>query len=111
MSAQVILLASLFLAVPISLKYLLAFETRNTVVQLKRQEGTVKALSARLIALDREHDVVSGAILQVHEQSRWAETRARMVEEELTRVRSRRVTPHVEPRISQPLAAAAEAHA
>lgn len=111
MSAQVILLASLFLAVPITLKYLLAFETRNTVEQLKRQGGQVNALAARLTALDREHEVVGGAILQVREQSRWAETRTRMVGEELLRVQSRRVTQRAEPRVSHPLPATAEAHA
>jgi len=111
MSVQAILLASLFLAIPISLKYLLAFETRDIVVQLKRQERQVNALAARLIALDREREVVGGALVQVREQSRWAETRTRLAEEDLVRVRSHRVSRRVESRVSPALAAAAEAHA
>ena len=111
MSVQAILLASLFLAIPISLKYLLAFETRDIVVQLKRQERHVNALASRLIALEREREVVGGALLQVREQSRWAETRTRMVEEDLVRVRGRRVSQRAEPRVSPTLATAAEAHA
>jgi hypothetical protein len=88
MSTEAAILAALLLAIPIFLKYILAFETRTMVARIKRQERQLDSLASRLVAVGREHDVVRGALVQVHEQQRWACTRTELVREELLRVRA-----------------------
>ena len=81
-----ILLASLLLAVPLSMKYVFAFEVRKMVAILKAKERQVARLTSRFTALERERGVVEGALLQVEDQRRWASTRRSLIEEELVRV-------------------------
>ena len=92
MSAELILLSSLLVGVPIALKYILAFEMRNLVSMMRTREREVARLSSRLNALDREYDVVRGAAEQVRDQQRWASLRRDRMADELAqtqRVRRR----------------------
>ena len=86
MSAELILLSALLVGVPISLKYILAFEMRNLVSMMKAREREVESLSARLTALDREYDVVTGAAEQVRDRQKWAATRRDRMADRLVQV-------------------------
>lgn len=90
MSAEIILLAALFLAVPISAKYFTSFQIRSLFEALRRREHDVDLMYARLAALDYERQVVERAVGQVLEQRRWSATRRDLIAEELIRVRRRR---------------------
>jgi hypothetical protein len=70
-----ILLAAFFLAIPVGIKYLLAFETRGLMKILYEQEGEVRYLEAQLESLERERLVVSRAMDQVKDQRRWVDVR------------------------------------
>ena len=70
-----ILLAAFFLAIPIGIKYLLAFETRGLMKVFYEQEGEVRYLETQLESLERERLVVKRAMSQVHEQRRWVDIR------------------------------------
>ena len=70
-----ILLAGFFLAIPIGIKYLLAFETRGLMKVLCEQEGEVRYLEAQLESLERERLVVKRAMSQVNDQRRWVDIR------------------------------------
>jgi len=87
MSVQHILLAALLLAVPISMKYVLAFEVRKMVAILKANERYVSRLTSRCAALDRE--VVANALAQVEDQGHRSRTRRSLIEEDLERIHSR----------------------
>ena len=87
MSTHIVIIAALFLAIPISIKYLLAFETRNLVESLKAQEKEVKFLSAQFQALEQERQVLRKAVNQIESQCRRARTRRSLVEEALGRMR------------------------
>lgn len=86
MSAGVILLIGLFLALPIFVKYLLSFETRSLLEDLHEQEDQVRHLSAQWRALEREHRVVRRAVSQVSNQHRHVRTRRGLAAEKLERV-------------------------
>jgi len=90
MSAHHIVVAALLLALPLSLKYFLALETRTLVARVRRGERQLTALHSRLEAVDRERDVVHAALLQVHHQQRWSKTRRQLIAEELQRLRQGR---------------------
>jgi hypothetical protein len=87
MSADLVVIAALLLALPLSLKYFLALETRTLVARVRRGERQLAALHGRLEAVDRERDVVHAALLQVHHQQRWSRTRRQLIGEELQRLR------------------------
>ena len=89
MSVQHILLAALLLAVPISMKYVLAFEVRKMVAILKANERYVSRLTSRCAALDREREVVANALAQVGDQGHRSRTRRSLIEEDLERIHSR----------------------
>ena len=89
MSVEQILIAALLLAVPISMKYVLAFEVRKMVAILKANERHVARLTTRRAALGRERDVVASALAQVEGQGRRSRTRHSLIEEELSRIHSR----------------------
>lgn len=82
-----ILLSALLLAVPIGIKYLLAFQTRHLVGTLKRQEREVQLLAAQLEAIKQESMVTGRAVRQINSQHRQAQTRRETAEKELGRVR------------------------
>jgi hypothetical protein len=86
METQAIVVAAAFLAVPISIKYLLAFHVRNMVDDLKHREKEVRALSAQLQALEQEMRVIQRATVQVQSQFRRAQTHRSMAEERLGHV-------------------------
>ena len=86
MSAELILLCAILVGVPISLKYVLAFEMRNLVSLMKARERELAGLTAKLNALDREYDVVIGAAEQVRDRQKWAVTRRDRKADELTQV-------------------------
>ena len=116
MTVQHILLAALLLSVPISMKYVLAFEVRKMVATLKANERYVSRLTSRCAALDRERDVVANALAQVVGQSHRSRTRRGLIEEELVRIHSRRRSALEEvadlgAANGDPLSAAAEAYA
>lgn len=83
METKAILLAATFLAIPIFVKYLLAFETRSMLEALKHREREVRLLTAQLQALEQEHRVVQRATVQVQTQRRRAQTQRGMAEERL----------------------------
>ena len=86
METKAVLLAAVFLAVPISIKYLLAFEVRSMLEALKDREREVRLLSAQLHALEQEHRVVQRATVQIQTQRRRAQTQRGMAEERLGHV-------------------------
>ena len=120
MSPDLIIISTLLLVLPISLKYFFALETRTLVARARRGDRQLGSLVCRLQALDRERAVVHAALLQVRHQQQWAGQRHRMIENELRQLRARsegRRAP--EPasdgaqtqRAAQDLTAAAEAYA
>jgi len=88
MSPDFIVIATLLLVLPVSLKYFLALETRTLVARARRQERQLGTLSIRLQAIDRERDVVHAALLQVRQHQQWASRRRRLIDEELQRLRA-----------------------
>ena len=114
MSAGVILLVGLFLALPVFVKYLLSFETRSLLESLREQEEHVRQLSAQWRALEREHRVVRRAVSQVSNQHRHVRTRRGLAAEKLERVQRTFVDEDIRPEegaasASRLSAAAAEA--
>ncbi len=81
-----IFLAAFFLAIPVGIKYLLAFETRGMMKILYEQEGEVRYLEAQLESLERERLVVSRALNQVKDQRRWVDVRRSSKVQELEQV-------------------------
>ena len=86
METKAVLLVAAFLAVPISIKYLLAFETRSMLEALKHREKEVRLLTAQLQALEQEYRVVQRATVQIQTQRRRAHTQRGMAEERLGHV-------------------------
>ena len=86
METKAILLAAAFLAVPISVKYLLAFEVRNMLEILRNQEKEVRVLSAQLQALEQERRVVQRATAQIQTQRRRVQAQRSVAEERLEKV-------------------------
>jgi hypothetical protein len=85
--AGFILLSALFLAVPVSVKYLLAFQTRTLVEALRLREREVQLLVARLQATEQECRVVGRAVRHVAIQRRQAHDRRELMSERLDYVR------------------------
>ena len=83
-----ILLSAFFLAVPVVIKYTIAFQTRSMLSQLRNQERSVHALSLRLEGMLSEKMAVRRALTQVHAQRRQADVRRQLQEEQLQHVRS-----------------------
>ena len=81
MSIVVILLIAFLLAVPILIKYFLAFEAKSLLDNLKACEEEVKYLSAQWRALEREHLVMRRALNQVSSQKRSARNRREQLEQ------------------------------
>lgn len=82
-----VLLSALLLAVPVGIKYLLAFQTRHLVEILKRREREVQQLAAQFEAAEREGLVMSRAVRQVDGQRRQALARQERVGERLEQMR------------------------
>lgn len=93
MSAEFVLLAALFLAVPISAKYVTSFQIRTLMDALKRREREIDMMYARLDGLEQEREVIERAVEQVYEQRRWSATRRDLMSEELQRTRRHRPRP------------------
>ena len=83
-----ILLSAFFLAVPVVIKYTIAFQTRSMLSQLRNQERSVHALSLKLEGMQSEKMAVRRALTQVHAQRRQADVRRQLQEEQLQHVRS-----------------------
>ena len=83
MGIEHVVLAAGFLAIPVCVKYLLAFETRSLLENLKEQEEEVRYLSAQWRALERERQVLRRAVNQVANHHRQAQTRRGLIEERL----------------------------
>ena len=88
MSATLILTAGLLIAIPVAIKYFFAFEIRGLVEKLKTGEREVSGLHIRLVALQREQDVVRGAMQQIVEHRNWAEARRGILKAELSELKS-----------------------
>jgi FtsZ-binding cell division protein ZapB len=86
METKAILLAAAILAVPISVKYLLAFEVRTMLDVLRQQEREVRLLTAQLRALEQEKATVRRAAAQVETQRRRARAQRSLVQERLGHV-------------------------
>ena len=87
MDVSTVLIAAACLAIPISVKYLLAFEIRRLLDTLESQEKEMKTLSWQLQALERERRVVSQALHQVENQRLRAQTRRHLVQDRLEQMR------------------------
>ena len=107
MSIEHVVLAAGFLAIPVCVKYFLAFETRSLLENLKEQEEEVRYLSAQWRALERERQVLRRAVNQVASQHRQAQTRRGLIEERLEHLSAG--AEEVSEVAWEPLAAAAEA--
>ena len=83
-----ILLSAFFLAVPVVIKYTIAFQTRSMLSQLRNQERSVHALSLQLEGMQSEKMAVRRALTQVYAQRRQADVRRQLQEEQLKHVRS-----------------------
>ena len=83
-----ILLSAFFLAVPVVIKYTIAFQTRSMLSQLRNQERSVHVLSLQLEGMQSEKMAVQRALTQVHAQRRQADVRRQLQEEQLQHVRS-----------------------
>ena len=81
MSIGFILLIAFLLAIPILIKYFLAFETKSLLDNLRECEEEVKYLSAQWRALEREQLVMRRAISQVSSQKRSARNRCEQLEQ------------------------------
>jgi hypothetical protein len=93
MSAEFVLLAALFVAVPIAAKYVTSFQIRALMDALKRRERDIDMMYDRLDGVEQEREVIERAVLQVYEQRRWSATRRDLMAEELQRSRRRRPRP------------------
>jgi len=82
-----ILLSAFFLAIPVSIKYAIAFQTRGMLDQLRQQERLVQLLSLQLDAMESEKTVMRRALAQVGTQRRQAQNRRLTQEERLTQMR------------------------
>ena len=80
MSIGHILLAAALFAIPVLLKYFLAFEMRTLVESLRSREEEVRRLSAQWRSLERERLVMRRAINQVRTQKRHATHRRERLE-------------------------------
>ncbi|MBI2503045.1 MAG: hypothetical protein HYW07_07400 [Candidatus Latescibacteria bacterium] len=89
MSTQITLIAALLLALPILVKYLLAFQLRRLLEALKAEDRQVRSLLAQLQALRQEQLVVRKARLRVEQQHQRAQVRRSLIEERLVQARSR----------------------
>ena len=87
MSAGFILLAAFFIAIPVFVKYFLAFETREMLDTLKQQDREVQNLFYELQALEQERAVLRRAIHQIENQRMRVQTRKSISEESLGRMR------------------------
>lgn len=83
-----ILLSAFFLAVPVVIKYTIAFQTRGMLSHLRSQERLVHALSLQLEGIQSEKVAVRRALTQVYAQRRQADVRRQVQEEKLQHVRS-----------------------
>jgi hypothetical protein len=83
-----ILLSAVLFAIPVLLKYYLAFETRSLVENLRSQEEEVRRLSAQWQALERESLIMRRAVKQVATQKRHAATRRERLEDMQRRIAS-----------------------
>ena len=81
MSIGHILFSAALFAIPVLLKYYLAFETRTLVENLRSGEEEVRRLSARWQALERERLIMRRAVEQVSTQKRHAATRRERLED------------------------------
>ena len=88
-----ILVAAALVAIPVLLKYFLAFETRTLFENLRSQEEEVRRMSAHWQALERERLVMRRAIRQVATQKRHAATRRERLELMQRRIASDYVMP------------------
>ncbi|MGY8824335.1 MAG: hypothetical protein ACKVJG_10440 [Candidatus Latescibacterota bacterium] len=82
-----ILLSAFFLAIPVAIKYAIAFQTRGMLDQLRQQERLVHLLSLQLDAMESEKTVIRRALAQVGTQRRQAQNRRLTQEERLTQMR------------------------
>ena len=89
MSTQITLIAALLLAAPILVKYLLAFQLRQLLDQLKAKDREVRALLAQLQALRQEQLAVRKAKMRVEQQHQRAQVRRSLIEERLGQVPAR----------------------
>ncbi len=82
-----ILLSAFFLAIPVSIKYVIAFQARGMVDQLREQERMVHMLSLQLDAMESEKVVLRRALAQVGTQRRQAQNRRLTQEDRLGQMR------------------------
>lgn len=89
MSTDTMLIAALMLAMPIVVKYLLAFQIHVLVEQLRTRDREVRALFSQLRAIEQEQEVVRRAAQQVSQQHQRARVRRGLLAERLEQLRGR----------------------
>ncbi len=87
MGVEHIFLASLLLAIPISARYVTAFQMRTMQDQLLRREREIESMLSHLKGLRQEELITRRATHQVTNQHRWAGTRRQIMAMELERLR------------------------
>ncbi len=78
-----VLLSAFFLAIPVGVKYAIAFQARDMLDHLREQERVVQVLSVQLEALESEKFVMHRAVTQVNNQRRQAHSRRQVQAERL----------------------------
>jgi F0F1-type ATP synthase membrane subunit b/b' len=89
MTTEITLIAALLLALPILVKYLLAFQLRKLLELLKARDREVRALLAQLQALRQEALAVRQARRRVEQQHQRAQVRRSLIEERLGQMQVR----------------------
>ena len=87
--ATVIWSTTFFLALPVILKYMLAFKGRSLYLQLRQHEREVETLATRLESIERETGAINKAFTHVELQRRNAQIRFEIKQEELQKFPSK----------------------
>ena len=90
MTAEVILYCSLFVAIPVGIKYYLAFKARTMLDQLEVLEEEVQQLVVKWHGLKHEKKVVHRALSQMETHQRRVAAQKNMAADTLERVRQLR---------------------
>ena len=88
-----ILISAFCLSVPLGVKYLIAFQTRHLLDDLKGREREVERLVSQAEALESQRMVMRRAVDQVGSQCRQAQIRGERLKEKITQMQHRAEKP------------------
>jgi predicted membrane chloride channel (bestrophin family) len=107
MTAEMIIVCALFAAIPVGIKYYLAFKARTMLDRLEDLEKEVQQLVIKWRGLKREKKVLGRALQQMETHQRRISTQKSMAVDTLARVRQLRQEDEVDlPRVGELLATA-----